>query len=69
MKLLEGCKLIELTDDKIVQEFRFGESGVIRMVGNPNPPPEEHQAAVDNVAKILFKGYLRSIQKQEEQGA
>lgn len=70
MKLLEGCELIELTEDRIVQEYRFGESGVIRMIGNPNPPPKEHQECINKVAKILFKGYQRNLQaKQEKNGA
>lgn len=70
MKLLEGCELIELTENRIVQEYRFGESGVIRMIGNPNPPPKEHQECINKVAKILFKGYQRNLQaKQEKNGA
>ncbi len=70
MELLKGCKLVELTDDRIVQEYRFGESGVIRMIGNPNPPPKEHQECINNVAKILFKGYQRSLKaEQEKNGA
>lgn len=59
MKLLKGCKLIELTDDRIVQEFRFGETGVIRMIGNPNPDPVERQKIIDNVAMILYRAKMR----------
>ena len=45
MKLLPGFKLVELTDDKIVQEHIFDNGQIIvhgRHIGNPNPPPEEH---------------------------
>ena len=42
MQLYEGWTLIELTEDRIVQEKQFG-TGKVRMVGNPNPPPEEHE--------------------------
>lgn len=70
MKLLEGCELVELTDDSIVQEYHFGESGVIRMIGNPNPPQKEHQECINKVAKILLKGYQRSLKaEQEKNGA
>ena len=70
MKLLEGCELVELTDDRIVQEYHFGESGVIRMIGNPNPPQKEHQECINKVAKILLKGYQRSLKaEQEKSGA
>lgn len=67
MKLLKGCKLVELTEDRIVQEFHFGESGVIRMIGNPNPPPKEHQECINNVARILMKGHMRRKQEEEKQ--
>ncbi|MCC8160084.1 MAG: hypothetical protein LIO53_01990 [Oscillospiraceae bacterium] len=67
MELLEGCELVELTEDRIVQEFHFGETGVIRMIGNPNPPPKEHQECINNVAKILLKGYQRRLRAEQEQ--
>lgn len=67
MKLLDGFELVELTEDRIVQEMRFGENGVIRMIGNPNPPPEEHQECINEVARILYKGYLRDKRKAEEE--
>lgn len=66
MKLIEGFDLAELTEDKIVQEMHFGETGVIRMTGNPNPPAEEHQKAIDAVARILLKGYQRRQQRETE---
>lgn len=70
MQLLEGCELVELTEDRIVQRYRFGESGVITLIGNPNPPPEAHQELINNVAKILFKGYQRSRRAElEKDGA
>ena len=49
MKLCEGFTLVELTDDKIVQEKKIGETGRLRMFGNPNPPPEEHQKVIDEI--------------------
>ena len=66
MKLIEGFELVELTEDRIAQETRFGETGVIRMIGNPNPSEEERQKAIDEVAKILYQGYLRSLEEQAE---
>ncbi len=61
MKLLEGYELIELTDDKIVQEKQWGETGVIRVIGNPNPPQKEQQECINRVAEILFCGYQRDM--------
>lgn len=69
MELLEGCKLVEQTDDRIVQEYRFGERGLIRMIGNPNPPPDERQKCINNVAKILMKGYQRHLAEQQKNEA
>lgn len=70
MKLLDGYKLVELTDDKIVQEKCLGETGVIRVSGNPNPPKEEQQECINKIAKILFDGYQRDmIAEQEKTGA
>ena len=70
MELLEGYELVELTEDRIVQEKHFGETGVIRVIGNPNPPKEEQQKTINAVAKILFKGYLRDLAAQrKEKGA
>lgn len=66
MRLLEGCELVELTEDKIVQEYHFGDSGVIRMIGNPNPPPKEHQECINRVASILYKGYRRSLKENQK---
>lgn len=66
MKLLDGFELIELTEDKIVQERRFGEKGVIRTIGNPNPPPDKHQQLINNTAKILMQGYVRSLRGAHE---
>lgn len=70
MKQLEGYKLIELTDDKIVQEKRLGETGMIRVIGNPNPPEKEQQECINRIAKILFGGYQRDmLANQEKTGA
>lgn len=70
MELLEGYELIELTDDKIVQEKRIGETGIMRVIGNPNPPKEEQQKTINNVTEILFKGYRRSLrEEQKKEGA
>ena len=66
MELLDGFELVELTKDRIVQEMRFGENGVIRMIGNPNPPLKEHQECINEVAQILYKGYVRSIQESQK---
>ena len=65
MQLYEGWTLIELTEDRIVQEKQFG-TGKVRMVGNPNPPPEEHEELMQRVGEILYKGYLRRIRKEKE---
>lgn len=67
MKLLNGFTLVELTEDKIVQEYRFG-NGVIRMTGNPNPPKEEHDKAMQAVAKILIKGVQLKAMEQKRNG-
>lgn len=61
MKLLDGYELIELTDDKIVQEKHLGETGVIRVTGNPNPSKDEQQECINKVGEILFKSYKRSL--------
>ena len=66
MQLLKDCELVELTEDKIVQEFHFGESGIIRMTGNHNPPRNEHQECINRVAEILLKGYRRSLRTNQE---
>ena len=69
MKLCEGFTLVELTDDKIVQEKKIGETGRLRMVGNPNPPPEEHQKVIDEITTILFNARQRRLAQEEEKGA
>ena len=67
MKRFENCELVELTDSKIVQEHRFGKSGngLIRIVGNPNPPPEEHQKTVNKITSILFDYECRKRAKEK----
>lgn len=65
MKPLEGYTVVEQTDDKIVQEERFGERGVVRITGNPNPPPEEHQKTVDKAADILRIGERRKLSREQ----
>ncbi len=69
MKLLDGYKLVELTDDKIIQEKRIGETGVIRVIGNPNPPKKEQQDCINKIAKILFDGYQRDLRAEQKKGA
>lgn len=66
MELLDGYELVELTDDKIVQQKRIGETGIIRVTGNPNPNKEEQQECINRVAKILFDGYQRDIAGEKE---
>ncbi len=60
MRLLDGYELIELTEDKIIQQKRIGESGFIRVTGNPNPPEEEQQECINKVAEILLKEHRKS---------
>ncbi len=69
MKLLDGYKLVKLTDDKIIQEKRIGETGVIRVIGNPNPPKKEQQDCINKIAKILFDGYQRDLRAEQKKGA
>lgn len=69
MKLLEGYKLVELTEDRIVQEKRIGETGKIRAIGNPNPSKEEQQECINRVARILFKGYRQDMAQRQRTGA
>ena len=69
MKLCEGFTLVELTDTKIVQEKKIGETGRLRMVGNPNPPQEEHQRVIDEITAILYNARQRRLSQEEEKGA
>ncbi len=55
-RLLEG-------DNLLVQEMRFGDRGRIRVIGNRNPDPRERQKITDDIALILYEGYIRSLQK------
>ena len=66
MQLMEGCTLVELTEDRIVQDFHFGKNGkgVIRHIGNPNPPQEERQKTIDKVYDILYKAHLRNLREK-----
>lgn len=69
MKLLPGFKLVELTDDKIIQEHVFDNGKCIvhgRHIGNPNPPPDEHQETINEIAKILLKGRQRRLAEEQE---
>ncbi|MBQ7505171.1 MAG: hypothetical protein IJT79_07635 [Ruminococcus sp.] len=69
MKLLPGFKLVELTEDRIVQEHEFDNGQIIvhgRHIGNPNPPPEEHQRLINEVAIILLKGRQRRLMEEQE---
>ena len=69
MKLCEGFTLVELTDDKIVQEKKIGETGRLRMFGNPNPPPEEHKNFIDDINTILLNARQRRLAQEELKGA
>lgn len=81
MKVLKGFTEIEPTeeikakvrdkrlledDNLLVQEMRFGEKGRIRLIGNRNPDPVKHQELMDEVALILYGGYVRSQQQQAD---
>lgn len=81
MKVLEGFTEIEPTeeikakvrdkrllegDNLLVQEMRFGEKGRIRLIGNRNPDPVKHQELMDEIALILYGGYVRSQQQQAD---
>lgn len=59
-RLLEG-------DNLLVQEMRFGESGVIRLIGNRNPDPIKHRELVAEVGAILYEGYCRRIAMEREE--
>ncbi len=54
MELLEGYKLVKLTDTEIIQEKPMGETGKIVLKGNPNPDPVKRQKTLDEVAAILY---------------
>lgn len=63
-RLLEG-------DNLLVQEMRFGENGMgrIRLIGNRNPDPVEHQKLMDEVGAILYEGRLRRLREEASQQA
>lgn len=70
MKQLPGCTVVELTEDRIVQEEDYdgGKYKVhARHIGNPNPPPEAHQEAINAVARILLKGRQRRLADEVEE--
>lgn len=73
MKLLPGFELVELTEDRIIQEHVYDNGKCIvhgRHIGNPNPPPKEHQQTINEVAKILLTArHRRLMQEQEKVGA
>ncbi len=69
MKLYEGYTLVKLTEDTIVQEKKMGETGLIRMYGNPNPPPEEHEKVMEEAANILMKGYRRRLLREQQEAS
>ena len=54
MKLLEGYKLVSLTDTEIVQERILPTGQKITLVGNPNPDPEETKKAIDDLSAFLI---------------
>lgn len=66
MKPIKGYTIVEQTEDKIVLEERFGVSGIMRIEGNPNPPPEEHQEALNKVGDILREAQVRNIIEEQK---
>ena len=72
MKALEGFTVVELTEDRIVQEKVYPTGGKITIVGNPHPDPEERQKNINELAEFL-EGCRRRIEakkrrEQESQG-
>ena len=69
MKQLPGCTIVELTEDKIVQEETYTCDKYTvnaRHSGNSAPPPEAHQETINTIAKILLKGRQRRLAMEEE---
>ena len=61
MKLFEGFTLVELTDDKIVQEMVMPNGGKVTLVGNPHPEryAEEREKAVREITEIIDRAVAR----------
>lgn len=67
MELLEGFKLIELTETRIVQEKILPTGGKVRLIGNPNPDPVKREKAIRELSEHLLRCEARII--AEEQAA
>lgn len=68
MKLLEGFTLVELTEDRIVQEQIDSEGNKLTIVGNPHPDPEERQKHINELAEFLEGCRMRiEAKKRREQ--
>lgn len=55
MELLEGFKLIKLTDTEIVQEKTYPTGGKLIISGNPHPDPELRQKKLDEFGEFLMQ--------------
>ena len=55
MKQLEGFKVLECTEDRIVQEGISKRGNKIIVVGNPNPDPVERQKMVDEIVCYILE--------------
>ena len=65
MKPIEGYKVTELTEDRIVQE-RISERGnKIIVIGNPNPDPVERQKMVDEIGEIITECIRKHKAKEQ----
>lgn len=61
MERLEGWELVELTETRIVQRKKYGETGLIEIIGNPHPDPEKHQKIIDEIGQILYDVHVRNL--------
>lgn len=71
MKLFEGFTLVELTDDRIVQEMDMPEGGKVTLIGNPHPEryAEERERAVTLITEILDRAEARKALKDAKKRA
>ncbi|MCD8390522.1 MAG: hypothetical protein LUD03_01615 [Firmicutes bacterium] len=66
MKIPEGYEVIEDSEERLVIEKHFGYNnlGVIREIFPKNTSKEEAQAAINDVARILYKARVRRLQAE-----
>lgn len=72
MRKMEGWKVIEETDEKLVLEKYFPGDGkkpgcLMRVTGNPNPDMDKHREINDRIYRILMKGHMRRLAKEREE--